>query len=279
MSTTEIVKNRKYKILLDPINKVWEQVSFWTHSDSIEMPNGKSLTTNLGDIHGITDSLEVASSDLAASTIAVNTINNNVNNRLTANDKQFYFDYQNGQYGWNESVLRGADTFHPFKLVTKNNIFGVEMTLPKVTAHGNNYANWRFDPAIKVNSTNNILFYKIGDTLPNNITIPIDKDGNPVDSIIFLNDINIKLISGYIVTSEEDYIGINFNAYHYSSATGELNSFSAYSIGGVCHNYGIGDPIKNFKSGDYLYISGICPLISPNTNPIEMKIFYLLQEE
>lgn len=27
----------------------------------------------------------------------------------------FYFDYQNGKYGWNSSPLRGADTFHPFK--------------------------------------------------------------------------------------------------------------------------------------------------------------------
>lgn len=27
----------------------------------------------------------------------------------------FYFDYQNGKYGWNSSPSRGADTFHPFK--------------------------------------------------------------------------------------------------------------------------------------------------------------------
>jgi len=35
--------------------------------------------------------------------------------QLTANSKQFYFDYQNGSYGFNTSSSRGADTFSPFK--------------------------------------------------------------------------------------------------------------------------------------------------------------------
>lgn len=34
---------------------------------------------------------------------------------LMANNNQFYFDYQNGEYGYNTSPTRGADTFHPFK--------------------------------------------------------------------------------------------------------------------------------------------------------------------
>lgn len=33
---------------------------------------------------------------------------------LTANGNQFYFDYQNGQYGYNTDPARGADTFVPF---------------------------------------------------------------------------------------------------------------------------------------------------------------------
>lgn len=36
-------------------------------------------------------------------------------NRLAANNVGFYFDYQNGEYGFNTSELRGADTFSPFK--------------------------------------------------------------------------------------------------------------------------------------------------------------------
>ena len=37
-----------------------------------------------------------------------------VGNRLTANNVGFYFDYQNGEYGFNTSANRGADTFSPF---------------------------------------------------------------------------------------------------------------------------------------------------------------------
>ena len=34
---------------------------------------------------------------------------------LTANGKRIYLDYQDGQYGYNTSASRGADTFSPFK--------------------------------------------------------------------------------------------------------------------------------------------------------------------
>lgn len=34
--------------------------------------------------------------------------------QLTANDEHFYFDYKDGQYGYNTDSERGADTFHPF---------------------------------------------------------------------------------------------------------------------------------------------------------------------
>ena len=39
------------------------------------------------------------------------------NGNLIANGQQFYFDEHDGQYGWNESSTRGADTFHPFKSI------------------------------------------------------------------------------------------------------------------------------------------------------------------
>lgn len=39
----------------------------------------------------------------------------NLNNQLSINNTQFYFDYKNGQYGYNTSATRGADTFYPFK--------------------------------------------------------------------------------------------------------------------------------------------------------------------
>ena len=36
------------------------------------------------------------------------------NSSLTVNDNQFYFDYQDGKYGFNTDPNRGADTFSPF---------------------------------------------------------------------------------------------------------------------------------------------------------------------
>ena len=33
----------------------------------------------------------------------------------TTGNIKFYFDYQNGKYGFNTSSSRGADTFTPFK--------------------------------------------------------------------------------------------------------------------------------------------------------------------
>ena len=38
-----------------------------------------------------------------------------LNSSLTANNTSFYFDYHDGEYGYNTSASRGADTFVPFK--------------------------------------------------------------------------------------------------------------------------------------------------------------------
>lgn len=45
--------------------------------------------------------------------------------QLIANDKSFYFDYQDGKYGWNSSSSRGADTFLPFKSDNDIVVFGI----------------------------------------------------------------------------------------------------------------------------------------------------------
>ncbi len=49
-----------------------------------------------------------------AGALAVKGICNEFKNELTANNKQFYFDYKNGKYGFNTDPNRGADTFVPF---------------------------------------------------------------------------------------------------------------------------------------------------------------------
>ena len=44
----------------------------------------------------------------------INTQLSNVQGQLQVNSNTFYFDYQDGKWGFNTSSNRGADTFHPF---------------------------------------------------------------------------------------------------------------------------------------------------------------------
>jgi hypothetical protein len=43
-----------------------------------------------------------------------NQLDSKLNNQLSANNNEFYFDYQNGKYGYNTDPNRGADSFRPF---------------------------------------------------------------------------------------------------------------------------------------------------------------------
>jgi len=43
--------------------------------------------------------------------------------QLKTGSTSFYFDYKNGQYGWNSSSARGAGTFHPFKTDTVHSVY------------------------------------------------------------------------------------------------------------------------------------------------------------
>ena len=56
MSET-IVTGKKYRILTDVAQKVWQRVSFWTKSSDVEFDDGKTAETKVGAISGITDSL------------------------------------------------------------------------------------------------------------------------------------------------------------------------------------------------------------------------------
>ena len=67
-------------------------------------------------------------------------------NRLAANNVGFYFDYQNGEYGYNTSPLRGADTFSPFKKGNPDSFY-----TPYIKTYSNNNAK--------------ISYFKMGDIL------------------------------------------------------------------------------------------------------------------
>ena len=107
-----IEKTGKSYNIFDKINNVWNKCSFWTHSNDVFYPDGKSATTKHSAINGITSDLSGEAEDIAASIKCVNQLNSS----LTANSNQFHFDYQDGKYGFNTDPNRGADTFHPFKI-------------------------------------------------------------------------------------------------------------------------------------------------------------------
>lgn len=77
----------------------------------------------------------------------------------------FYFDSQNGDYGWNESSARGAQTFHPFADSTKinaqlsdyANILGVKNFIPPdlngIVESGITYTYIRDSGAVAVTGT------------------------------------------------------------------------------------------------------------------------------
>ena len=68
----------------------------------------------LGNVTGVTDSLEVDDSKVLVSSKALH----KVNSSLVANGSQLYMDYHDGKYGVNTDPERGADTFIPFRSIS-----------------------------------------------------------------------------------------------------------------------------------------------------------------
>ena len=54
---------------------------------------------------------------------AIDELSENLTEQTT--NKKFIFDCKDGQYGWNESEERGADTFHPFKSKLSAEVYGL----------------------------------------------------------------------------------------------------------------------------------------------------------
>ena len=75
----QIVTGKKYRILTDVAQKIWQRVSFWTKASDVEFNDAKTAETKVGAINGITDSLTANSSNIAASSKALTTLNGNIN--------------------------------------------------------------------------------------------------------------------------------------------------------------------------------------------------------
>lgn len=74
-----------------------------------------------------TSTYNSAISGINSNISGINTQLSNVQGQLQVNSNTFYFDYQDGKWGFNTSSNRGADTFHPFNS-TNLKIEGVELS-------------------------------------------------------------------------------------------------------------------------------------------------------
>lgn len=85
---------------------------------SLTTKDKTSLVEAINEINDPLDTMEEieANTDAGrfAGALAMKELNSNLNESLSANSASFNLDYQNDQWGWNESPARGADTFHPF---------------------------------------------------------------------------------------------------------------------------------------------------------------------
>lgn len=263
---------KKYKVLINPIEKVWEQISFWTHSDSIEMPNGKSLTTNLGDIHGISDDITIRDSHIISSTRALNDIKTNIESFFD-NSTNFYFDYHNGRYGWNESETKGLETFHQFPSEGIHNIDVINANIFPDSEYGISYWNFSF----LHQGTNNISLYEkfSGDIPPLGRIIPEDINGNYVYAIVFNKDMNISIKLLFFPLNIAATPSFSIKIRH-TGRYWEGPEWEAYA--GSTRNNILKIPTSyNVQSGDYLFVS-LGQNISGITEQNPLNMFLCVEE-
>lgn len=74
----QIATGRKFRKLIDEVNKIWLRISFWTKAIDVEFNDGNNAETKFGAINGVTDSLTSTASNIAASAKAVKTLNDKV---------------------------------------------------------------------------------------------------------------------------------------------------------------------------------------------------------
>ena len=105
-----ISTGNKYRRLKDATTKLWQRLSFWTKASDVEFDNGATAETSLGNIQGITDSVNSNASNIAASAAAVNKLNSNIGNIkiYVGEDGKIHFTNKDGA----DSVLN----FSSFKI-------------------------------------------------------------------------------------------------------------------------------------------------------------------
>lgn len=144
---TENIVHKKYRVLVDEINDIWDRISWWRSAEDISLTNGVDLETDLADKQTRIDSnqsnlaqIESSSTSTHAyikgqllvynnqlyrviAAIAVGntlTVGTNIqaisistlSSMLTAtNGNQFYFDYKDGNPGFYPNANKTASEF------------------------------------------------------------------------------------------------------------------------------------------------------------------------
>ena len=80
MANENIVTGRYYRVLSDAAQQIWDRISFWSKASDTEANDGIDLETKVGAINGITDDLSCEDSSIAASSVAVNRLNESLQN-------------------------------------------------------------------------------------------------------------------------------------------------------------------------------------------------------
>lgn len=148
----QIVTGRKFRKLIDIVNKTWQRISFWTHSSDVEFEDGMTAETKVGAIDGITDSLVSTSSRIAASAKAVSELSNDL-----AQKPDFIYDSTGKITGYKSPG--GADTVFPFN--SGPYIKSVVATTSGV-ADSWSYNNYSLAVVICPNGASNIVMKNIG---------------------------------------------------------------------------------------------------------------------
>ena len=99
-----IVTGRKYRILTDAAQQLWDRVSFWSKASDTEYNDGKNAETKNGAINGITSDVNGEANDVAASIKVVHDLNSSLGGLTFAQNDE-------GKWGYKPS---GADAVIPF---------------------------------------------------------------------------------------------------------------------------------------------------------------------
>lgn len=171
MAEILIKKGKKYNIF-DKINNVWNQLSIWTHADDVEFSDGKTASTKVGALNGITSDLSGESETVAASIKCVNQLNSSLT------DLANYIGYEFGSLipklsGNSSSIITSGYN-------TNNNAYGYyafdkdENTFYHSNTYGYDdhaYIGYDFGNKQQISKCKVVFINK--DTISDNVTIKI----------------------------------------------------------------------------------------------------------